>query len=266
MIILRTSFCITALASLALVSVAGTAHAQGYIEINQAVVDAGGGFPYEITSPGSYRLTGNLIKTAADGNVSAIEISASNVDLDLRSFFIEGPGSCSRNFSTGIVTCTGHLPGSGIQESGGNTSVTIRNGKVYGFFNGISMTASYARIDRVMVYENAFLGASAIGENSTVHQVSAHTNGTTGITVQNNSEVSNCNASQNDNYGISANLASSVVRSFAMGNHDGGMQLNSQAVFSLNNVLDNFGGDPVLSGIDAGDNNCTNANGTPVTC
>jgi len=251
------------LALLALLTVAGSASAQGYTEVNQAIVDAQGGFPYTISQPGSYRLTSNLIKTA--GNDAAIVIAASNVDLNLADFFIQAPGTCARNGSTGAVTCSGHLPGSGIQESG-FSNVTIRNGKVIGFFNGISMTGTNHRIDRVTVTDSAFVGVSAIGDGTTIYQVGALRNGTTGIVIQNNSVVSNCNASQNDDYGIIANLASTVTRSFAMGNHLGGMSLNTQAVFSLNSVLDNFGADPVFSGIDAGDNTCTNAVGTPVGC
>ena len=48
----------------------------GAIEINQAVIAAQGGYPFRITSGGSYVLTGNLRNPAA-GN--AIEIRASQV-------------------------------------------------------------------------------------------------------------------------------------------------------------------------------------------
>ena len=39
--------------------------ADGVIEINQASVKAAGGFPFVISQPGSYRLTGNLDVTDA---------------------------------------------------------------------------------------------------------------------------------------------------------------------------------------------------------
>ncbi len=240
--------------------------AQGYIEINQAIVDAGGGFPYQITTPGSYRLTGNLTKTGGDGSVSAIEIASSDVVLDLGGFTIAGPGICARNASTGAITCTGHVPGSGIQESGGQTNVEIRNGAVRGFFNGISTTAVSTTVELVTVYDNAFVGVSAIGDASRIENVTAVRNGTNGIVIQNNSAVQSCDASQNDDYGILANLASSVTFNNVMGNRLGGMSLNSQAVFTGNNVLDNFGPDPVFSGTDGGGNTCTNAIGTLVSC
>lgn len=240
--------------------------AQGYTEINQSIIVGSGGFPYTISAPGYYLLTDNVVKTALDGNVAAIVISASNVTLDLGGYSIEGPGICSRNASTGAITCNGHVPGSGIQESGGNTNVEIRNGTVHGFFNGISTTATGTVLKQLTIYDNAFSGASAIGDVSRIENVTAIRNGSTGITVQNNSTVQACDASQNDDYGIIANLASAVVFSSTMGNRLGGMSLNPQAVFSANNVLDNFGTDPVFGGIDGGGNNCTNAIGTPVGC
>ena len=48
--------------------------ADGVIEINQADVEANGGFPYVISEPGSYMLTGNL--SVPDENTSAIEVQA----------------------------------------------------------------------------------------------------------------------------------------------------------------------------------------------
>ena len=46
--------------------------ADGVIEINQAGIEADGGFPYVISEPGSYILTGNLM--VPDENTTAIEI------------------------------------------------------------------------------------------------------------------------------------------------------------------------------------------------
>lgn len=246
--------------------VASPAWSQGYIEINQAVVDANGGFPYTISSPGYYRFTGNVVKTAADGTVPAIEITASNVTLDLGNFDLEGPGICSRAAFTGVVTCSGHVAGSGIQQTGALTNIAIRNGSVHGFFNGISLSAQGSVVSSLTAYDNAFQGVSVIGDASRVENVTAIRNGSSGITIQNNSAVQNCDASQNDDYGIQANSASTVRLNNVMGNRLGGMSLNPSAVFSGNEVLDNFGSDPVFSGQDGGGNNCTNSSGTIVGC
>ncbi len=250
----------------ALVALAPAAIANGFIEINQSIIENSGGFPYVIDAPGNYRLTSNIFKDAGDGTTAVIEIDASGVELDLNNFFMQGPGTCSRNFSTGDVTCSGHVAGTGIQIGSNVSDIKIKNGGVSGFFNGISSAAVNTRIERVSVTQNAFVGVSAIGDASWIVQVSAIRNGTTGIVVQNHSSVANCHAAQNDDFGVSANLNSSVTQSFVMGNRLGGMQLNPTAVFSQNQILNNLGLDPVSLGQDAGDNNCTNAGGQATGC
>lgn len=56
------------------------AGADGRIEINQASVEAAGGFPFTITEPGSYVLTGPLTVPA---ETSGLVIATSNVTIDL---------------------------------------------------------------------------------------------------------------------------------------------------------------------------------------
>ncbi len=90
----------------------------GVSEINAAVV--GTAFPYAISQPGSYRLTGNLNPPSG---TDAIDISANNVTLDLNGFSIIGAGGSG---------------GNGIAGSGSH--VTVRNGTVTGMGgNGISL-------------------------------------------------------------------------------------------------------------------------------
>ena len=65
----------------------------GVVLINQSTVMAAGGFPYIITQPGSYKLSGNLtMSTTTTGNYSgldiAIGINSSGVVLDLNGFSI----------------------------------------------------------------------------------------------------------------------------------------------------------------------------------
>ena len=66
--------------------------AEGVIEINQASVEAAGGFPFEISESGSYRLTGNL--EVDDVDTTAIWVRASYVTVDLNGFTILGPVLC----------------------------------------------------------------------------------------------------------------------------------------------------------------------------
>src|SRR3954447_26751041 len=65
----------------------------GQVLINQSTVMAAGGFPYIISNPGSYKLSGNLqMTTTSTGNHAgldmAIAINSSLVDLDLNGFSI----------------------------------------------------------------------------------------------------------------------------------------------------------------------------------
>ena len=101
--------------------------ADGVIEINQAIVEANGGFPYVISEPGSYNLTGNL--TVPDENTSAIEVQARYVTLDLNGFAIIGPAQCTAE--NGSVTCSPQGTGTGVFASIGSLTV-VRNGSVRG--------------------------------------------------------------------------------------------------------------------------------------
>jgi hypothetical protein len=70
----------------ALVLVATPAFAiDGQVLINLSTVNAQGGFPYRITQPGSYKLTGNLSVL----NQSAILIAANHVSIDLNGYTIQ---------------------------------------------------------------------------------------------------------------------------------------------------------------------------------
>ena len=91
----------------------------GVLEINQTIVGAAGGFPYTISAPGSYRLTGNLVVTAADTN--AINVTGSPVTIDLNGFSISGTGG---SVSSGIRDNVGQL--------------TVRNGTIQNFGEGIN--------------------------------------------------------------------------------------------------------------------------------
>lgn len=102
----------------------------GVREINSVCVSAGcfsgdsGGFPVEITQPGSYRLTSNL---EINQNTTAIRISADDVTLDLNGFAVRGPATCS---TTSPPTCISTGIGNGIESTGDNSVVT--NGSVSG--------------------------------------------------------------------------------------------------------------------------------------
>ena len=156
--------------------------ADGVIEINQAIVEANGGFPYVISEPGSYNLTGNL--TVPDENTSAIEVQARYVTLDLNGFAIIGPVQCTAE--NGSVTCSPQGTGTGVFASIGSLTV-VRNGSVRGM--GLA---------GVSIFSGRVEGIRALG------------NGGHGIFLQQAGVVKGCLAELNGLSGIGS-LGSAVV-------------------------------------------------------
>jgi len=94
----------------------------GVVLINQATVMSAGGFPYTITQPGSYRLSGNLtVPAGPDG----IDINTDNVTLDLNGFTITGGGS----------------GGNGVKTF--NNNITVKNGSVRNFTNDVIVQGTH---------------------------------------------------------------------------------------------------------------------------
>ena len=130
----------------------------GVVLINQSTVMAAGGFPYIISQPGSYKLSGNLImNTTQTGNyvgncgglVSpcdlAIGIGTSNVSLDLNGFTItvvNNTTSLTHFFMaisevapvTGTAISNGHI----LLSGAGSAS----NAAPVGGFDGINLVNS----------------------------------------------------------------------------------------------------------------------------
>ena len=108
----------------------------GQVLINQSTVMAAGGFPYVISQPGSYKLSGNLtMTTTASGNYAplgvdaAIVIASSDVILDLNGFTIQ----VSHNLPTNTHSIYG------IVNGGSFALITVRNGTI--IINGSGATS-----------------------------------------------------------------------------------------------------------------------------
>lgn len=123
---------ITAAALLALAGLSGSSWAakEGVVLIDQKKALAGDvttgdgpGFPVTLSEPGSYRLSGNLTVPAG---MHGVEISSSDITLDLNGFRISGGG----NSATALVG-TGTL-----------ARITILNGTLSDFDNGINLMSS----------------------------------------------------------------------------------------------------------------------------
>ena len=97
--------------------------ADGIVLFNQATITSAGGYPFKITQPGSYRLTGNLTVPAA---ANGINVDTSNVLIDLAGF---------------TITCVGGPNTSGISSDGGTvyySNVKIHQGTITGCNNAVN--------------------------------------------------------------------------------------------------------------------------------
>lgn len=130
--------------------------ADGQVLLNQATVMAAGGFPYVISQTGSYKLSGSL--TVPNATTSAINITASNVTLDLNGFGIFGPDVCSGGPPVTLCTNSNLPPNFGVFSTAAN--VTIINGTISGMGIGIKLDGAIGGVvDRVRLVSNAGVGA-----------------------------------------------------------------------------------------------------------
>ena len=151
--------------------------ADGVIEINQAIVEADDGFPYVISEPGSYILTGNL--TVPDENTSAIEVQADHVTVDLKGFAIIGPVQCTAE--NGSVSCSPDGTGIGVDAfESDSVGTVVRNGTVRGMARGISVSSG--RVEGVRALENGVFGGISVS-TGIVRGCLAESNGGRGISI-----------------------------------------------------------------------------------
>jgi hypothetical protein len=126
------------LACALLLSLATPAFAvDGCIEINEAKIQASGGYPFTVSSSGCYRLTGNLNPPASK---DCIRIQAQDVTLDLNGFTITGVGFDAGS-ADGIV---------------GVDNLSVFNGTVKGFNNGIYVNGYNLRVEKVRLISNVW--------------------------------------------------------------------------------------------------------------
>ena len=162
-----------------LLAASAWASADGRLEINQATVDAAGGFPFTISQTGSYVLTSNLtVPAATDGLV----LDADHVHLDLNGFAVSGPSTCTQG------SCSaGGGDGNGIITSG-NRPATVRNGRVNGFERRCVSLGPNARVEDLHVFDCSLIGilvsSDSLVMRNLVHHVGdsgIHMSGTTSV-------------------------------------------------------------------------------------
>jgi hypothetical protein len=264
----------------------------GVVAIDQERATIGGvtpsdapGFPVTIDRPGSYRLTGDLDVTGepVPEDVTAIDIVADDVTIDLNGFSILGPLSpCS---STCPVTGAG---GAGSGVDGNNRSrIAVRNGRVTGMGNhGIVLAGSSTQASQVhdvvasgnggsgiwlgtggmavrctAVSNGRMAGAAGIkGATATVIRDSvAYFNAGSGITAAQASSVQSCSTYNNGGDGIGV-IGATVTGCGARLNGADGISSGGVSVISANTASGNVGYDLNLAATDGYDNNVLGLN------
>lgn len=235
-----------ALAAFGYAAMLPAAHAtDGVIEINQAKVNASGGYPYVISQSGSYRLTSNLV--SPDALDSVIKVAASNVSIDMNGFTISGPVSCSGYLAPATCSFTGLPTGAGIgYDSFANppvSNVRVRNGQVVGMGYGVHLPDG--EVDHVIARSNRISGIYFLGSGM-VRNSGAIENGGTGI--ETGGTVQSCVAEKNSWAGVNLKGSGAVLDSQIHWNSGwGAVQILSglggtsagQAVVSRNDISRN---------------------------
>jgi parallel beta-helix repeat protein len=234
----------------------------GTIEINDAKVKAAGPYPFKITGHGSYRLTSNLKPPAG---IDGIDVSATNVTIDLNGFAIIGPGS-SIITPTGISAVVddvtvenGTVTGFGIGVDVGNFGI-VRN--VHADVNGSGIQAGFDAVVEGCTANNCTLaiepaincgGASAISGNTA--------NGNAGIgiaCVANGCVISGNTANANGSAGIDCGGSGCQISGNVVFNNSTGIEAADTITGFGGNVLKNttnFSGPHSL-----GNNLCSGSN------
>jgi hypothetical protein len=222
----------------------------GVLEINQTcAVETGcfagdaAGFPVTITSPGSYRLTGNL-----DADATGIEILADFVALDLNGFRLDGDATSSST-SHGV-----HIPT--------RRAVEIRNGSI-SRFAGRAVNADGGGQHRVLGVRVLDSGSDGIylngdemvvrgcivkssvgrgihtGARSIVEGNVSESNGSTGIRVSSFSLVKDNVVSGGATSGIFALGNGTIVGNTVTNNGGHGMNIAGDSLIRDNTVTSN---------------------------
>jgi parallel beta-helix repeat protein len=217
-------------AAVAMLAWAASAGAvDGTIEINQAKVLAGSGFPYKITTGGSYRLTGNLMTPVG---IDGIDVTAAGVTIDLNGFSITG--SLLSGTQTGI--------------NAGQDDVTVENGTVTAFRGTGVQVGKFGIVRNVHADANGTIGIQG-GLNSVIEGCTAN-NSSTGISCSGVCLISGNTANGNVNDGIDCS-ANACVISNNTANANGGNGIDcvgSGCLISGNTAFNNSIG---ISAIDA---------------
>jgi hypothetical protein len=212
----------------------------GVTLIDETTITAAGGYPYQITKPGSYRLSGNL---TVPGSEDAIHILADGVTLDLGGFSITASGY-------GASCCA-------IYDMGGtHTGNSVRNGSITGFYQAILLQGcDFCAVQQLILVNNwygIFLGTNSLVSANVLGcpgvAASASDGGTEGILLYGSAVVSG-NTISGFTIGLNPGANSLVSGNTVTGNQQGMLFVGPT------NVVGNFlgGNDQDFSGLGSSD-------------
>src|SRR5262249_53449209 len=138
-------------------------------------------------------------------SITAVEITASNVTLDLNGFTISGPATCTGAPPATRTTCTPSGIGTGVHAAA--AGLTVRNGTIRGM-------------------GNAGITTEPETGNESIDGVRAINNAGNGILVHSGSIVRNCIASSNGGDGIVQSDLGGIVVTNSVANSNGGIGVN----------------------------------------
>ena len=190
--------------------------------------------PFTITAPGHYCLGRNLATSITGGD--AIKIDADFVWLDLNNFTLDGSSAGTAADTTGVVAVGDHR------------NITVRNGVVKGFLNGINLNGNGSNytVENIWADANYVNGIAArgLGGGHVVrNNVVTNTGGTTlpeftggdpnaaiGISVTGNSSILNNQVTHTFNHNLNG-IALAFELDFE---GDGQIAVNNRVVGSDN--------------------------------
>lgn len=220
--------------------------ADGVVEINQTCAVTTGcfagdtaGYPVQIVGAAghSYRLTSDL--KIPDENTHGIQISTSNISIDLAGFEISGPVVCSGTPTT-CTPSTGSGTGVFVTSLFDFPGTAVRNGAVGGMGDGGLSLSSQSEVQNVRVRWNRRSGIT-IGSGSIVSGSTVFQNGGDGISSFSGSTLSGNSIYQNGVRGIFGGRGMTITGNSVYGNALSGIATVDGATVSGNSVRLNGG-------------------------
>jgi parallel beta-helix repeat protein len=209
---------VLSIAAAALLAAPAVHAVDGVIEINDTSIIAAGGYPFAITTPGSYVLTGNL----APPGSGALVVTVADVVIDLNGFAINGAGAAGAGITAGAGT-------------------TVRNGSITGFGGAGIIGAGDLKLFETRITGN---GAGVVGPiNCLIVKNVISSNAGVGVDAR-NCKIENNVISDNGDSGImgATNLiVHNVINMNGFGLGGGGVLSFMGSTIQENEITGNLG-------------------------